>query len=382
MKLGFTWGMVVVALCSGGVFSSPGAQAATVRHQVQETSEKPPTLSADAAILIDSKTGAILYEKNAFQQMDPASLTKMMTALLTIEHGHLDRTVQVSRLADSTIGSSLHIRAGQRYTVSDLLRGLLLRSGNDAAVALAEANAGSVGRFVADMNRKAQAIGAFNTVFENPNGLTAPGHYSSAYDLSLIARTALKNPVFREIVGSHEMKIEERSRGQQRTIHSTNQLLYGFPGADGVKTGTTNAAGRCLVGSATRDGRQLVAVVLKSGNRYGDASRLLNWGFRYWRDETLVRPRTSIATIHVAHGVSTTVNLESRQTITVSLPRDQGAEVVLTVPHQIEAPVRRQSYGWLTVVAPNQPVRKVALWPQHRVAKKALPRRLWQRLFG
>ncbi|MCY0881315.1 MAG: D-alanyl-D-alanine carboxypeptidase, partial [Firmicutes bacterium] len=242
-----------------------------------------PVVSARAAVLIDARTGALLYEKNAFMEMDPASTTKMMTALLVIENGHLQRVVSVSTRAAQTPGSRLKIYRGEHYTEMDLLRGMLLRSGNDAAVALAEAVSGSVPRFVAQMNVKAQELGAFNTAFENPNGLTAPGHYSSAYDLALIARQAMNNAVFRHIVGTHKEKIVEIGRHKEREITNTNQLLTVFPGADGIKTGTTNAAGQCLVASATRNGQQLIAVVLHSNQRYRDAKTLLTWGFDHWQ---------------------------------------------------------------------------------------------------
>lgn len=341
------------------------------------SADMPPRIGARAAILMDLQTGAILYEKNAFAQLDPASLTKIMTAILTIEHGHLHREVTISPRAAHTIGSRMHLAAGQRYTVLDLLKGLLLRSGNDAAVALAEANAGSVKAFVAQMDMKAQEVGAFNTTFENPNGLTAPGHYSSAYDLAVIARAALALPLFREIVASRQAKVTELTHRHTRTIYNTNRLLGEFSGADGVKTGTTNAAGKCLVASATRHGRRLLAVVLDSPDRWGEAARLLQWGFDVWTTQEVVRPGQPLADIAVTHGVRDRVTLVAQSAVWVSLPVNTDPRLFMRYPRSLTAPVRRRPVGWVTVVGPNQAPQRVWLVPHRRVDRKPVPHRFW-----
>jgi len=366
--------LAAVVCCWGGPVA-----AATRTSSAQAI----PLVGARAAILIDARTGTILYEKNAFRQMDPASLTKMMTALLVIEHGHLNRLVKISKRADYTPGSSLHIMQNQQYTRLDLLKGLLLRSGNDASVALAESEAGSVERFVAEMNVEAQRVGAFNTSFENPNGLTKPGHYSSAYDLALIARQALRQPLFQEIVKSPELTITEQKQHRLRVIHNTNQLLYGFPGADGVKTGTTDAAGKCLVASATRDHRQLIAVVLNSPNRWGDASRLLNWGFRYWRIEQAVQAGQSVATVRVVGGQAEHVTLAPRHSVVVDVPTDGTFKRVVSVPEGVLAPLsQHRRVGFLTILAPNQPSLATGLYPTRSIPAKPRSWRFWESLWG
>lgn len=345
---------------------------------LEAAGDGPPVVSAQAAIVMDARTGAILYEKNAFRQMDPASITKVMTALLVLRTGGLSRRVTISPLAAQTVGSRLHIRSGQRYTVRDLLKGLLMRSGNDAAVALAEAEAGSVTRFVARMNMTAQELGAFNTAFENPNGLTAPGHYSTAYDLALIARAALKNPVFRQIVSSREDRVTELGGRRVRLIHNTNQLLYGFPGADGVKTGTTNAAGKCLAASATRNGQQLISVVLNSPNRWGDSARLLNWGFAHWRTEEAVIPGRALARLSVTGGDPDRVDIVSHRPIWVTVPVAAAApDRILALPPSLRAPVSVGPVGRVTIIAPDQPARSARLYPAVRVAAKPVPRTIW-----
>lgn len=303
-----------------------------------------------------------------------------MTALLVIEHGGLDRRVSISKRADYTPGSSLHIGQKQAYTRLDLLRGMLLRSGNDASVALAESDAGSVERFVAEMNARAQQLGAFNTSFENTHGLTRPGHYSSAYDLALIARTALRLPLFQEIVRSQEQKITELTRNQSRSIRNTNALLYDFPGADGVKTGTTDAAGRCVVASATRDHRQLVAVILKSGNRWGDAAALLNWGFSDWTAIQALAPNQVVTRRPVGRPGNKPryVGLAAHRGLWIDVPRDGTYSTTAAVPARVRPPLApNQRVGFVTVEVQGQPPVRVPLYPVKRVRAPHSPRRLW-----
>ncbi len=325
---------------------SPGVAARTLE----------PAVGAKAAILVNAVTGTILYEKHAFRQMDPASLTKMMTAAIVIRAGNLDREVPISSKAALVEGSKLRVRPGQRYTIRDLLQGLLLRSGNDAAIALAEAESGSVERFVAGMNQTAQAWGAFNTEFRNPNGLTESGHYSSAYDLALIARRAMTLPLFRAIVTHRQAVIEERTTGTQRIIRTTNRLLLEFPGADGIKTGTTVAAGQCLVASASRHGYRLIAVVLNSRNRWNDAAHLLDWGFQHWTLRTLYHRGQVVRRVRVIGGDVPTVALVASQTVTVSLPTGARLRVRPRLPSSLSAPVGKKS-----------PVGYVSIWPEDEV---------------
>ncbi|MCY0863514.1 MAG: D-alanyl-D-alanine carboxypeptidase, partial [Sulfobacillus sp.] len=342
----------------------------TTAHTPRAEAAAPPDIGARAAILWDPRTGAVLYEKHAFRQMDPASLTKMMTALVVIQAGDLKRVVTVSRRAAGTPGSSLHIQTGEHYTRYDLLTGLLLRSGNDASVALAESVAGSVPRFVARMNWEAARLGAFNTAFENPNGLTAPGHYSSAYDLAIIATAALKQPIFQSIVRQPEATIQELRHRHSRQIHNTNQLLYGFPGADGIKTGTTDAAGKCLAASATRNGRQLIAVVLHSPDRWGEAGRLLNWGFHNWETVEAARPRQAWGDLPVIDGTRDRVTVVVRHAVWVSVPVGERYTVRVSLPTRLTAPVKPGRVGFLTVLGPNQPPHRVGLWTTRPISAK------------
>lgn len=240
----------------------------------------PPRISAVAAIVLDVATGEILYEQNAFALRAPASTTKILTALLAIECGKLDELVTVSPHAASVGEASVNLCSDDRLPLQELLYGALLQSGNDACVALAEHIASSEEEFVGLMNLKAQLIGANMTTFYNTNGLPHPQHLTTAYDLAQITRAALQNPVFREIVQTknHTMRWIEPKKA--KFLMNTNKLLWSYPYTTGVKTGTTIKAGKCLVASAKYGQNEIIAVVLHSTNRFGDAQILLDYGIR------------------------------------------------------------------------------------------------------
>ncbi|MGI6227120.1 MAG: D-alanyl-D-alanine carboxypeptidase family protein [Peptococcales bacterium] len=253
-----------------------------------------PQITAQAAVLIDADTGKLIYGKNHNEPRPPASTTKILTAILGIEKGNLDDVVDISPRAAQTGEASLNLIAGEKITLENLLYGALLKSGNDTCVAIAEHVAPTVEDFVKLMNLKAQLIGCNNSNFINTNGLPAKNHYSSAYDLALIARYALKNPTFAKIVATPLYTVAWEASGRKRTIKNTNQLLTSYYGASGVKTGTTDAAGHCLIASASRDNRNLIAVVLKSHNRFNDARILLDYGFDNYRNINLIEENRKI----------------------------------------------------------------------------------------
>ena len=250
----------------------------------------PLSLSADAAVLMDVDTGDVLFDKQAYKRRPPASTTKIMTSILGLELGRPDEIVSVSPKAAAVGESTLHLDPGEKLTLYELITGALVKSGNDACVAIAEQIAGSEEAFVRLMNEKALTLGAQNTHFENTNGLPNKDHYSCAYDLGLMARYGLQQiPAFASITRQKETEIHFLQPDVLMNVRNTNQLLWSYPFADGVKTGTTNAAGKCLVASATKDGRRLVAVVLNAPNRFQDAQRLLDWGFAQTETVTLAQ---------------------------------------------------------------------------------------------
>ena len=243
------------------------------------TPEGIPKTSAASVIVVDANSGKILYEKNADQTRVPASTQKLLTALIVAESGFLDRTVTVQPVDTLAEPVKLNIKAGDTYQRIDLLRALLVKSPNDVARCLARDNAGSIEAFAQIMNRRAQELGAVHSHFVNPNGLPIPGQYSTARDLSLIARAAYANPTIRSIVCLPQL-VFRYANGRTRELENTNKLLRRLPYCNGMKTGYTDAAGKCLIASGTRPGKDVIVVVLgdSSSKVWRDASALLSWG--------------------------------------------------------------------------------------------------------
>ncbi len=240
-----------------------------------------PYVSAHSAVLLDAQTGDILYDREAEKQRPPASTTKILTAILALEMAGLDETSIVSEKADKVGESSLYLNKGNKIKLGELIEGALIRSGNDACVAIAEQTAGSLDEFIRLMNLKAVSLGARNSNFVNPHGLPDKDHYTTAYDLAIIARYAMANPVFSKIVAQKISTIDFEQPQKSQIAKNTNKLLWNYSFADGIKTGTTNAAGKCLVASASKEGRRLICVTLNAPDRFGDAKRLLEWGFNH-----------------------------------------------------------------------------------------------------
>jgi len=260
------------------------------RSKSKETAESPPPAteytpegipktSAASVIVVDANSGKILYEKNPDQIRPAASTQKLLTALIVAESGFLDRAVTVQPVDTMADPVKLNIKAGDTYQRIDLLRALLVKSPNDVARCLARDNAGSVQAFAEVMNRRAQELGAVHSHFVNPNGLPVPGQYSSARDLSLIARAAYANPTIRSIVCLPQL-VFRYANGRTRELENTNKLLRRLPYCNGMKTGYTDAAGKCLIASGTRPGKDVIVVVLgdSSSRVWRDASALLSWG--------------------------------------------------------------------------------------------------------
>ena len=235
-------------------------------------------LSAAAAILMDADSGEVLYEKDAARRMRIASTTKIMTALVVLEHARLTDTITVT--GDHMVeGSSMYLKPGETVTVEELLYGLMLCSGNDAALALADC-CGGLAAFVAAMNDKAAALGMTDTSFANPNGLDDENHYSTARDMAVLAAYAAQDPTFRRICSTRTATVGGR------TMTNHNKLLSQVEGCIGMKTGYTRAAGRTLVSCAEREGRRLVAVTLCDGNDWADHKALYEMGFAENTEET------------------------------------------------------------------------------------------------
>jgi len=254
-------------------------------------------LTARAAVLMDAATGKILYQKEADLRLPPASTTKVATAILTLESGKsLGQKLIVSKEATRVPASKLYLRPGQSVRIEELLYGIMLASANDASVVLAEGIAGSVARFSELMTKKAHEIGATNTHFSNPHGLTAPDHYSTARDLAIIFRYAMKNPTFREIVQTKFSSVNTTALVKKKIVprriamRNHNRLLWGYDGAIGGKTGYTVAAQKCFVGAVQRNGATLIIAILGARDQWGDTKRLLEYGFDHYDDLKVAPP--------------------------------------------------------------------------------------------
>ncbi|MDA8097589.1 MAG: D-alanyl-D-alanine carboxypeptidase [Clostridia bacterium] len=305
---------------------------------------EPPRVTAGAAILMDVETGQVLFAKKERNHKDPASLTKIMTAIVALEAGNLDDVVTISkRAAYFARGSIIDIRKDEQITLENLLRAALIMSANDTTIAIAEhVGGGDYGRFVQWMNIKAKLLGACDTRFENTHGFTAPNHKTTAYDLALITRYALHNPTFAKIVSTKKTTIRWYNSEREVTINNTNRLLRGnYVGIDGVKTGTTSAAGHCLIASATRDGRQLVAVVLRSDARYQDAKKLLTYGFEEVPAVTAAVRKQEIGRVEVKGGWQPEVAAVVGETVVLYIPegREQNLRTRIWLDRTVEAPV-------------------------------------------
>lgn len=307
-----------------------------------------PEINARSALVMDFESGRVLFEKNGYVKRPMASTTKIMTAIIALENGNLDDIVTVSKKAASIWGSTINLSAGEEVSLRELMYGLLLCSGNDAAIAISEYIAGSVDEFLKMMNQKAEDIGAKDTHFTSPHGLDETGHYSTAYDLAVITRYALNNPVFNEIIKTKSITIGKRY------MANTNEMLAGYEGADGVKTGYTGKAGRCLVTSAFRNGKRFISVVLFCDSRHQRAlssKKILDYTFRNYHNKTLIRSEY-IGTLPVYKGFEKTVPIYIEKSIVMPLTESeyQNLYTRISLPSILMAPIiERDFVGTMSV---------------------------------
>ncbi len=327
----------------------------------------PPQLSATSFLLIDNQSGRILAEKNPHKPIEPASLTKMMTAYIVaseISRGTVksDELVIISDLAQAMPGSRMFIEAGKTVSVADLLRGLIVQSGNDASVALAEHIAASEQGFVAMMNRMAKTLGMNNTNYVNSSGLPDVEHYTTAADLAIIAQAMIRDfPDHYRIYAEREFTFNGIKQNNR------NKLLWRDETVDGIKTGHTEAAGYCLVASAVRDNMRLISVVTGTASdktRIAESQRLLNYGFRFFRTEQIYAAGEVVSESRIWMGEQESIALGVAEDLYVTLPRDafESLHSQIEVSDYIKAPTRiGQELGRSILTADNQVVGEVAL---------------------
>lgn len=315
-------------------------------------------LSAESYILIDGNTGRVLYERDAHRKMPMASTTKIMTALVALEEGSVEDKVTIKRECVGIEGSSIYLRDGEIITLKDMLYGLMLRSGNDAAEAIALHIGGSIENFVSLMNKKAQSIGALNTNFVNPHGLHDDLHYSTAYDLALITKAAFSYDEFANIVKS---KSYIADREENNYFYNKNKTLWQYEGGDGVKTGYTIRSGRCLVSSASKNGMRLIAVSLRAGDWFNDNYKLLDYGFNNYKQSFIYDKGQFVKKINVTKGNKEHVNLVAEESFFYPLKEGEREKIKISidVPSDIEATIEKgDKIGYINTYLDGQLINK------------------------
>jgi D-alanyl-D-alanine carboxypeptidase (penicillin-binding protein 5/6) len=324
---------------------------------------KGPEIGARSAILVDARDGHVLYQRAPRAHRAIASTTKLMTALLALERFPLRKRLRAADYHAAEAESRIDLRAGERISVGDLLRALLLESANDAAVTLARGSAGSVDRFVDEMNGRAQALGLTDTHYANPIGLDDPGNYSSARDLSRLARMLLRNETFAEIVDLPSARLG--TGAHPRMVDNRNDLVARVPWVDGVKTGHTLDAGYVLVGAGERKGAQLVSVVLGDSSeaaRDADTLALLRYGFGSYRRVPVVRDGQRVGAAAVEHFGGRLVPLVAGKGVSVTVRRGQRLRTKVDASLRLEGPLAKgESVGTATVIRDGRPVRTVPI---------------------
>ncbi|MFA7099288.1 MAG: D-alanyl-D-alanine carboxypeptidase family protein [Eubacteriales bacterium] len=321
---------------------------------------------ASASVLMDADSGRIVYSRNADLILPMASTTKIMTAVIILETLDLDSEVTITKAAAGTEGSSIYLAEGEVLTVRDLLYGLMLRSGNDAAAALAIACAGSIDNFAGMMNAKARELGLFDTYFENPSGLPSPNHHTTALDLASLASYALKNSEFVKITSTKKATIKG-----SRLLYNRNSLLGSYPGMIGVKTGYTPQAGKCLVTAAARNGVTLVAVTLNDSNQWSDHSKMLNYGFETLARTSALKPGEVRTEIAVAGGKESFVAAANPTGFDCSLFKGEKIEIIISAKKLVFAPVTKgEKIGEALIYASGHLMGSVAIVAEIGVEKR------------
>ncbi len=352
--------LLVFALVFSYNISSPRAEGVSV--------------SAKSAVVIEAATGRILYQKNAHEKMPMASTTKIMTAIVAIENGNLNDTVVVGPNASGIEGSSIWLSVGEKMTLSDMLFGLMLASGNDAAVAIAEHVGGSLDAFVELMNQKAQEIGAYNSHFANPNGLPADNHYTTAYDLALISAHAMQNVMFQEVVKTQYKTLPWEGHEWNRVVKNKNKILWNYEGGNGVKTGFTEAAGRCLSAAAQREGMQLVSVVLSAPDMFNDCMTLMDYGFNNYDNSLVVKAGELIGEVSVREGIEDSFPVYTMEDIYYPLTQEEIEKLNkrVYIDDNVAAPVQKgQSVGHIDLWLGEDKIQSVALSAPHDIGENS-----------
>lgn len=338
--------------------------------------------SARACIIIDEVSGRVLLSHNADKPLPMASTTKIMTALLALERGCLSDPVTCGRNAFGVPGTSIYLSLGETLTLEQMLYGLMLQSGNDAAVAIAEHIGGTVEEFCRMMTDRARELGCKDTVFLTPHGLPCEGHHTTARDLALIAREAMTHPVFRSIVSTRRAAIPWQGRSYERVLNSKNRLLAAYEGATGIKTGYTRAAGRCLVFGAEREGMRIIGVVLNCPDWFDEAARLMDLAFAEYESITLLRRGDCLRTLPVARSGGVEVAAVLSADLCCVAEKNALPAVDLSLPCSVTAPVSAgQVLGEARLVWQGETLCTVSVVAERDIPRDDFPAR-WDRFLA
>jgi serine-type D-Ala-D-Ala carboxypeptidase (penicillin-binding protein 5/6) len=341
--------------------------------------------TAESAVIMEYNTGRVIYSKNQDKQLPPASVTKVMTMLLAVEAVEsgkvkLDDKVVTSENAWKLGGSQIYLEPGEEMTYRDMLQAVAVGSANDASVAMAEHIGGSVEEFVNMMNEKAKSLGLKHTHFVNPYGLPAEGHYTSAYDMAVISREALKYPLLREMVSQKELSL----RGGEFRSYNTNKLLWWYKGADGIKTGWTNEAKYCLASTVERDGLRLITVVLATPevrSHFRESMKLYNWAFARYKAVKIKDKNAYMGRVKVNKGVEASVDAITLGPLAPVVLKGEAKKLreEVRLDQQIVAPIQKgQKLGEVVVYNGSEVIGKVNIVASHSVAKGSILRQFFR----
>ncbi len=330
-------------------------------------------ISARSAVIIDANSGRVLYEHNKDEKRGMASTTKIMTALCALEYGDMNKMVTISPTASGVEGSSMYLAKGEKISMSDLVYGLMLVSGNDSATAIAETISGSVEKFAELMNKKAEEIGCYNTHFTNPHGLSDESHYTTAHDLAKITAYAMQNPIFCEIAATKKKTLPANEGGIARTLVNHNKFLSMYEGCIGVKTGFTKATGRCLVTSVEKNGMRLICVTLNASDDWNDHTLLYNEVFSRFHNYKVLPSNSEVIVANLKNGRKDKITLVTNSDIFI--PIETGEENMLSTNsvafEEIYAPIKKGDIlGTLTIKINDTPCGEYPLVANEDISEK------------
>lgn len=334
-------------------------------------------LNARYALLMDASNRRVLFEKSGYEQVPMASTTKIMTLLITLENADLNDVVTVSEYAASMPDVQLGIRKDEKYRLSDLVYSLMLESHNDTAVAIAEHVGGSVDGFAKMMNEKAVSLGAYQTHFVTPNGLDAKDHYTTAYDLALIASYAIENKTFCEIIKTPSFTFHEQSTGRSFTVHNKDRFLTSYEGAIGIKTGFTGNAGYCFVGAVEKENKRFVSVVLACGwpphktYKWKDTEKMMDYGIKGYEEKEILKKGTTFQKIAVEDSIENQpITPYVKESVALLLNKDEKVSFDIKLPKKLEAPVKKEeTIGEITIKIEDKVYKVLPLYTNEKRTK-------------